>query len=83
MMTSTGGIEQYRPELLGKYELQYELENNRIVYENNESLMYMFSVKRNDVAAHDGMWMVCNVLFKCYHYDLKICTTQLHFLHYQ
>ena len=79
-MTSTGGIEQYRPELLGKYELQYKLENNRIVYENNESLMYMFSAKRNNVGM-DGMWMVCNVLFKS-GIELKIFITQLHFLHY-
>ena len=58
-MTSTGEMGYYRPELLGKYELQYKLENNRIVYANYESLMYMYSLKRNDDA--DGMWMVCNL----------------------
>ena len=69
-MTSTGRMAYYRPELMGKYELQYKLENDRLVYANNESLMYMYSAKRNDDS--DGTWMVCNVLSKCYNNEFML-----------
>ena len=80
-MTSTGGMDYYRPELLGKYELQYKLANNRLVYRNNDSLMYMYSAKQYD-ARQNGLWLVCNVLFKCYYHEFILIKTLRNY-HYE
>ena len=56
-LTSTAGIRQYRPELLGTYQLQHKLENKRIVYLNMDSRMYFFSATNGD-EQFDGSWAV-------------------------
>ena len=58
MLTSSDGIKRYRPELLGKYQLQYKLENSKIVYANMESNMYFYSVQTVGNEQYNSMWAV-------------------------
>merc|ERR1719414_2044326 len=56
-LTSTAGIRQYRPELLGIYQLQHKLENERIVYLNKDYRVYLFSATAED-QQFDGSWVI-------------------------
>ena len=60
MMTSQGGVKESQPQVLGMYELENYLMNDRIVYKNTESELYLFSIEI-DNEQYDGSWMVCRV----------------------
>ena len=66
-MTSTGGINQYKPESLGRYTLQPGLINDRVVYAHMETNLYLYSLT-SEYEDIDGAWAV-RFLFINYNSD--------------
>ena len=56
-MTSTGGVSEFQPTVLGTYKLQGFLTNGRVVYKHAVEELYLFSIEI-DNADYDGSWMV-------------------------
>ena len=56
--SSTGGVQNDQPGLLGVYELTNILNYDRVVYKHQESELYMYSLFEDENSAYNGVWMV-------------------------
>ena len=56
-MTSTGGVLEFQPGVLGTYQLQDSIINERVVYAHVEAELYLFSMEIDNEMV-DGAWMV-------------------------